>query len=269
MPRQSARLSMKARRDYRKMAGLRPVAKRVKNTLVKKVTAIINRKIETKYVAEQIQLAGYTIPGSITPDVDYHPMLPQVAQQTGQATSNVREGDSIEPIRANIRGHIWYDNLDTVVGNVVFVKLFFVTAKSVKLTTNFATDLPSGLLEEGGADPVPWVAAKQDLQAFYPVCKENYTVLKTMTFKLVKNGGLPIGNQPGHDTNIGRDRYSFSYSWTPPKLKYGNDNDTYPQNHAPLMLAVAYSPGYNYTTDSSLVGQVKMNWQVDMSYKDA
>lgn len=235
-------------------------------SLIKKV---LNRQLETKYVAEQSNLAGYTVSGSIVPNTDAHSCLPPVAQQGAVGSSNVREGDKIEPTRATISGHLWYDNLDTVVGNIVYVKLFFCTVKAQKSFPNVLTDAPNGMFEDGSADPVNWVAAKQDLQAFYPMCKENYTVIKTMTFKFAKNGGLPVGNQPGHDTNIGKDRYSFRYSWKPPTLKYAEDADTYPQNHAPIMYAVAYSPGYNYTTDASLVGQVKMNWQTSMTFKDA
>jgi len=230
---------------------------------------VLNRALETKYIAEQVQLAGYAIPGGINPTVDFHYLLPTCNQQTGAATSNTREGDQIEPIRARVSGHIWYDNLDTVVANYVFVKLFFVTAKSLKYLPNASTDLPNGLLENGSDDPIPWNAAGQDLNAFYPVNKENYTVLKTKTFKLVKNGGLPIGAQPGDMPNIGRDRYPFTFSWTPPKLKYALDAAKYPQNHAPIMFAVAYTPGYNYTTDASTVNQVKMNWNLEMYFKDA
>ena len=230
---------------------------------------MINNQLETKYVAQQVNLAGYTIPGHITPQNDFHYMLPPVVQATNVQSNNTREGDIIEPVRAKISGHLWYDNLDTVVGNIVFVKLFMVTAKAVKYLPNAVTDLPAGLLEAGLPDPVSWTAAAQDLQAFFPVCKENYTVLKTKTFKFVKNGGLPIGNNEGDVANIGKDRYSFSFSWTPPKLKYALDADTYPQNHAPVFFAVAYSPGYNYDTDASLVGQIKMNWAMEMSYKDA
>jgi len=197
-------------------------------------------------------------------------MLPSVNLQTTVASSNVREGDVIKPLRATIAGHIWYDNKDGATGNVVFVKLFFCTPKSIKAVGDLGGNLNNGLLESGAADPVPWVAATGGIQAFFPVCKENYTLLKTKTFQLVKNGGVPIGNAAGHMTNIGRDRYSFSYSWKPPTLKYQGDGDNFPTNHAPVMFAVAYSPGYNYATDPQLgVGLVKMNWQTSMSFKDA
>lgn len=241
---------------------------RGKKATVALVKQVLNRSLETKYVAQQVQLAGFAIPGKIDPPADYHFMLPEVTQQTGVASSNTREGDQIEPIKARISGHIWYDNVDNPVGNVVFVKLFFVTAKAIKDSADL-TSLPDGLLESGTADPAQWTAARGDLQAFFPLCKENYTVLKTKTFKLAKNGGLPIGNNTGHTTNIGHDRYAFSYSWTPPKLKYATDASTYPQNHAPIMFCVAYSPGYNYATDASLANTVKMNWNIDMFYKDA
>jgi len=239
-----------------------------KKAVTKLIKSVLNRELETKYSADQVQLAGYVIQGGITPAADNHIMLPAVPFQTGAASSFVREGDSIKPIQARIAGHIWYDNLDTVVGNVVFVKLFFVVSKQIK-DQSLLGNLPIGLLESGTADPVGWTASAQDLQAFYPVNKEQYTVMKTMTFKFVKNGGLPIGNQPGHDTNLNKDRYSFSYSWKPPTLKYATQAAVYPQNYAPIMFAVAYSPGYNYTTDASTVNQVKMNWQVSLSYKDA
>lgn len=272
MPRRSARLAAKPRRDYAAMSGKRPRrprAKRASKPLTALIKRVVNGQLETKYVAQQVNLAGYAIPGHINPLIDFHYMLPPVTQQTTAATSNTREGDVIKPLRATIKGHIWYDNNDTTVGNIVFVKLFFVTAKQLKYLPNASTDLPQGLLEAGLPDPVQWTAAAQDLQAFFPVCKENYTLLRTKTFKLVKNSGLPIGNSQQDSTNIGRDRYTFSFSWTPPKLKYAVDAHTYPQNHAPIMFAVAYSPGYNYDTDASLANQVKMNWAMDMSYKDA
>jgi len=232
------------------------------------VKRVLNRQLETKYVADR-STSDLDILGKIDPVSDYHIMLAPVNIQTTVASSNVREGDIIKPITANISGFIWYDNRDTAPGSIVFVKLFFCQSKTIKGVGDLGGNLPQGLLESGAADPVPWTAAAS-LQAYYPVCKENYTLLKTKTFKLVKNGGVPIGNAPGHMTNIGRDRYPFSYSWKPPTLKYQGDGDNFPSNHAPFFFAVAYSPGYNYATDPNLgVGTVKMNWQVSMSFKDA
>lgn len=255
----------------KRMLNLRPKRKlrlAPAKATTKLIKRVLNKQLETKYVAQQVQLAGFTIPGHITPTADYHTLLPDLVQQTTVAASNTREGDKVEPMRAKVSGHIWYDNLDTTVGNVVFVKLFFVTPKNIKSASQVA-GISDGLLESGTADPSSWTAARQDLQAFFPVCKENYTLLKTKTFKFVKNGGLPIGNQETHSTNIGKDRYSFSYSWKPPTLKYDTDASQQPSNHLPLMFCVAYSPGYNYDTDASLTGQVKMNWNIEMFYKDA
>jgi len=248
-------------------------APRGKKATVALVKNVLNRSLETKYVAEQPGnfVSGYTVPGNITPVGDYHFMLPQVLQQTTQATSNTREGDVIEPIRARISGHVFFAPQFENPGNlVVFVKLFFVTAKQVKHLPNAPTDLPSGLLEAGLPDPVPWQSTVGSLQQYYPVCKNNYTVLKTKVIKLSKNAGPAVGSATsGDSTNIGMDRVPFSYSWTPPKLKYAKDADTYPQNHAPIMFAVAYCPGFDYEANLFLHNSVRMNWQIDMSYKDA
>lgn len=266
-PRLPSGMFTKKRKPYTRKSMSRPAAK----ATTKLVKRVLRRELETKYTAEQVSLAGYTVKGKINPPVDAIRILPPVVIQTGNASSNVREGDMIEPIRARISGHIWYDNKETDVGNVIFVKLFFVSPKAQKSYqgTTSLTTLADGFLEAGAANPAQWTAALGDLQAFYPICKENYTLLKTKTFKFTKNGGLPIGNQVTHSTNIGKDRYPFSFSWKPPKLKYAHESDTYPQNHAPLMFAVAYSPGYNYDTDASLTGQILMNWQLSISFKDA
>lgn len=258
----------KASSSRRRMGRVGSKRKTTSQPLVATIQRVLSRSLETKYVAKQNNLSGYTVLGKCEPHLDAISLLTEVAQQSGTGGTNTRVGDQIEPTRASIKGHIWLDNIDADVGSVIFVKLFFVTAKAVKTVDNKAL-LPDGFLEDGGFDPASWTAARQDLQAFYPIATKNYTLLKSKTFKFVKNGGLPIGNQPGDGTNIGKDRYTFSYSWTPPTLKYGDNADTFPTNHAPFMFAVAYSPGYNYSTDSSLVGRIKMNWNTDMFFKDA
>ena len=260
-------LTNKQRRQALKRSGV-PVKRTTE--LIKRV---LNRNIETKYVAEQPgnYVNGNTIDGDITPIANYHAMLPQVTQQTTQATSNTREGDSISPIRATVSGHVFFAPAFENPGNlVVYVKLFFVTAKQVRFLPNAVTDLPTGLLEAGLPDPVPWQSAQGSLQQYFPVCRDNYTVLKTKVIKLSKNDGFPIGaGAGGQTTNIGMDRVPFSFSWRPPKLKYGKDADVYPQNHAPVMFAVAYCPGKDYNADLFLHNSVRWNWQMSMSYKDA
>jgi len=250
--------------QFRKGPTRRKVPKKSMVNVIKKV---LNNELETKYVAVQGQPQAML--GHINPPVDYHFMIPRVDQQTTVASSNVREGDKIKPIRASVQGHIWYDNLDVSTGNIIFVKLFFLLPKGLKNYNDFPGTLADGFLEAGTADPAQWTAANGALQAYYPICKENYTLMKTKTFKFTKNGGLPIGNAAGHDTNIGMDRVPFSFSWKPPVLKYAKDNDDLPSNYAPVMFAVAYSPGYNYDTDPNLAGQLQWSWQLSMSFKDA
>lgn len=259
----------KARRT-RKAKKTAKVTKPLQNAIKK----VLYRQLETKYVAEQVQLSGYVIPADITPNIDFHTMLPKLSIQGATATNNQREGDTVMPIRARIAGHVWLDQ-SPAVAKIIYVKLYMVTPKAVKSnqtigTTNPNSNLPDGLLDDGTQDPVKWFATGQDLQSFYPVNKENYTVMKVFNFKFANNGGGPIGQAVGASTNTGcSDRYSFTHSWTPPKLKYALDADKYPTNHNPIFFAVIYSPGFNCGTDASLTGAVKMNWNLDMSYKDA
>jgi len=240
-------------------------AKKATTRLIKQV---LNRALVTKYVATQ--QTPQTLLGHINPPVDYHFMLPQLNQQTLVASSNVREGDTVNPIRASVQGHIWFDNVDVATGTVVFVKLFFLLPKALKNYNDFPGTLADGLMEAGTADPAQWVSGvNANLQAYYPICKANYTLMKTKIVKLTKNGGLPIGNAPGHDTNIGMDRVPFSFSWKPPTLKYAKDSDDLPSNYAPVMFAVGYSPGFDFDANANLAGTVKWNWQLALSFKDA
>jgi len=263
----------KANRQMRKP---KPKTKRVRKATVKATTAIVkrvlNRELETKYVA--FQSPQFKIVGSINPQVSYYAITPPVAQQTGAASNNVREGNVIRPTSARIDVDIWFGNTDDSLTRVVFVKAFFVTAKSVKSlpTTVVPNTLPAGFLENGGPDPVQWVSSAQQLQNYYPVCKDNYTVLKTQVIKLCENQGNPVGGATAGDAPFpdGRsDRKHISYSWKPPALKYDLDADTFAGNHAPMMFLVAYSPGFDFDATPALSGSVQCQYQTKMSFKDA
>lgn len=231
------------------------------------IKKVVRGNLETKYVAEQNQLSGYLIPSVITPNVDYLTMLPKLPIQVGVASNNQREGDTVMPTSARISGHVWLSQSPSV-AKVVYVKIYMLQPKTIKDQVLNA-GLPNGLLMDGSDDPVSWAASAQDLQAFYPVCKENYTVMKIFNFKLTNNGGAPIGQAAGSFTNIGSDRYSFTHSWKPPTLKYALDADVYPTNHNPVFFPVIYSPGFNCGTDASLLNSVNMNWNLELYYKDA
>lgn len=268
-PRQprAARKPRAPRAPRKPRAARAPRARSALNTAIQRV---LNRNLETKYVAQQ---AGITAPlfvnGDITASIDYISICPLVAQQTGAAASNVRCGEQIKPLKATINVDFWFVNEATPVAKTVFVKAFFVSAKSVrKLDPTIVAPVPTGLLEDGSSDPVGWKGALGSLQRYYPVCKDNYTVHAIRTVKLVMNATDPIsGTTPYPDGQS--DRKSISFSWTPPTLKYNLEADQFPQNHAPMMFLVAYSPGFIYTTDASLVNTVQYAYHTSMSFKDA
>ena len=260
-----------AARPRRRTYGRRRVTSRVTTAVVKRV---LNRQLETKYVAANKGGLGIVVNASITPSIDAITILPDVQFQTGAATSNTREGDQIEPIKATLRGHIWFNPVPADIPNqeftkILFVKMFIVASKTIK-GSQFSGNLDNGLLENGGADPVTWVSSAVDFQAFYPVSKQNYTLLKTRTMKFVKNYGKTQGDTTaGSQPNIDMDRKTFGYSWKPPTLKYANDAQLQPSNHYPIMFLVAYSPGIDVGTTDWLNGALLYNFHTEMFYKDA
>jgi len=269
-PRRASGAFYKKRPQVRKpRTRARPPLRKTSVQLIKKV---LNSQLETKYVA--FQSPQFKIVGSINPTVAYYAITPPVAQQTGSATDNVREGNIIRPLSARVDVDIWFGNTDDSLTRVVFVKAFFVTSKSVKAlpTSVVPNTLPSGLLEDGTAAPVQWVSSAQALQNYYPVCRKNYTVLKTQVVKLCENQGNPVGGATAGDAPFpdGRsDRKHISYSWTPPTLKYDLDTDTFAGNHAPMMFLVAYSPGFDFDATPALSGSVQCQYQTKMTFKDA
>jgi len=263
----ATRKNRKASTRSNKTGKRRVPAKKATTALIK---TVLSRQLETKYVAEQLHGSdgGLSIPGNIVPTTNSHSLLPQVVLQGGAAVSNAREGDAIQPIRAHFNLNMWFNN-DDANCKIIFVKIFLLHIKSTKYFPLVITDAPDGMFENGTADPVNWVNTSQALQAYYPVCKDNYTVMKTKTFKFMKNYQVPLGGNGAPNLTTLTDRHSFSYSWKPPTLKYAKDLDTYPQNHAPVFYAVAYSPGFNVDGSDALSSAIKMEWQVSMSYKDA
>jgi len=255
----------------RKAASKRAPRRRPRKSQVSLIKRVLNNQLETKYVAYQSSIAGVYVHGSINPPADYLSILPPVSQQTTTGASNVREGDTIQPTRAKLSGHVYFAQAFEQLGNVVaFVKIFLVQPKRTKFYPTLGSNLPVGLLESGASDPVAWNSAGGSQQTYFPVCKENYTVMGTRTVKLSKNVGLPVGSSSTGDVpNFGMDRVPFSFSWKPPTLKYADDSDSFPQNHAPIMFAVAYCPGFDFDANQTLQNSVKINWTCDMYFKDA
>lgn len=273
------RRAVLARRRTRLSGAIARMAPRKKATtaLIKRV---LNRKLETKYVAQQIFVGGTPVKSQCTPAADAVTILPNVAIQTTNATNNVREGDEIQPIKATIRGHIWFNpRLDDIpnqeYSKILFVKMYIVQAKAVKTAGNVGS-LPAGFLMNGTANPVSWVSSAEDLQSFYPVAKQNYTLLKSQTFKFVKNLGKTVGDitttvGTASNPNFDVDRKVFSYTWKPPTLKYNVDTDLQPQNHFPMMFIVAYSPGYDLLNVANpyLDKALLYDFNTEMYFKDA
>jgi len=252
-----------------------------KKATTRLIKQVLNRQLETKYTAQQLGNNGtggpsFTVNWQCSPNTDAYRVIPQVLQQTTPASSNVREGDEIKPTMLRVSGHVWLGGERSVPSLDIYVKMWILTAKETKTyapqTGAFPNNFPGGFLENGGANPVDWQAPAQDLQAFFPISKDNYTLLKTKTFRLVKNPGSTIGGTTGdsNDPNIGRDRLKFSFKLnTPQILKYNTDADVYPTNYAPIILITYYTPGVDISSQIALQGMVFWNYNTEMYFKDA
>lgn len=249
----------------------RATTRRAPKATTRLIKQVLNRQLETKYVAQNIAPGGATVKGFCAPNVDALTIVPDVSFQTGAAQSNQREGDQIEPVRATIRGHLWWNPLaeNQAASRIIFVKMFILQSKTIKASYAKGA-LDGGWLEDGTANPVQWLSPTLDFNAFYPVAKQNYRVLKTQTFKLVKNVGNCIADSTaGNSPNIDVDRKTFSYSWKPPTLKYGDELKTQPNNHYPFMVLVAYAPGLDVESIAELKQSVLYDYHTEMYYKDA
>lgn len=236
------------------------------------IKRVLNRSLETKYVASQINSGGATVKSGCIPALDAITILPPVNFQAvgTPAASNLREGDSIQPLRASIKGHIWFNpDENQTSAKILMVKMFIVHSKTIK-GVQFKSNLDAGWLENGTGDPVSWVSSALDFQAFYPVAKQNYTLLKTRTFRFVKNVGECIADvTEGNAPNIGMDRKTFSYSWKPPTLKYASEAQNQPSNHFPMMFLVCYAPGLDVSGIVELEKSLLYDFNTEMYYKDA
>ena len=263
---------------YKKRPGV--TNPRTKRTVLKPATTalvkrVLRNQLETKYVASN---GTFAPKGNFVPNANNIIMLPPVYQQTVVASTNVREGDIIQPTKFTMSGFCRFNSAYNFGTNFpalsVYIKLFWVTPKDIK--DSFLTpNLTPGFLENGTPDPVQWTSGVySSLNTYLPVSKNLYTVLKTKTIKLVKNQGAPVSNPAAPVTSdtpnvaYNGDCIPWSMSMTVPRLKYMLDASFQPSNFCPLMFAVAYIPGVDFDA-AALGGSLAVDYQSQLWFKDA
>jgi len=277
MPRRSARLAAKPRVNYRAMAGglaprrRRPAGRKpARTTFAKKVLAIVNRKEETKYVANNILTPAVAVPAAQTTPANFARIMPLLTQGVGDFQ---RVGDKINPTRASTYWTIYPAettlNLYDITINLVVVKV-----KGAGTDVAVAAVPGADFLRVGDGTNVdpnnPNQEAMLTLVNRYPVNTERYTVLKHFRRRFCKgpnsiNGAVgAAGNNAPPTGGPAMPLAVFKYSWKPPALKYDNGAATLPTNHYPTYLIWATA-----NDSSAYVGNVKFAVRSEMYFKDS
>jgi len=233
-----------------------------KSAFAKRVLAVVNRKEETKYIANGLDLfeplATITIPGGLSS------MIPILAQGV---QSNQRIGQKI----ANAHGRVDFTfflnpgtSSDNTASQDVKIRVYELKSKSVKNYALVSSLEANTLLDQGNQSTVDWGTTLNTLQyAQMPLSKEDWVGHFT-TVHLRRNFGLANGGTESSVLTYGQIGGSCSLTWKHSgNIVYNDANDQYPSNFAPLYAMVAYN-----ADGSKYNGQVQVYIRRHMWYKD-
>lgn len=236
----------------------------------KKVMAVVNRKDETKYVAENITAVPVIVPATQVTPLNLARMFPLMTQ--GDA-NNQRIADQVQPIKAR---SFWTFYLNGSVPDLFDVTLnlciVYVKGASTDVAVN-AVQAGQFLKVGDGTNTDPTSINSIDMLTkinHYPVNKDQYTLKKWFKKRFCKgasdiNGpvGLPTNNTP--PTAGAHPSLTLQYTWKPPTLKYNDGAQTLPRNHYPVYLVWATpNDGTN-----PLIPLLSFNLRSELMFKDA
>lgn len=249
---------------------VKKAVRRARNTAFsKKVMKVVNRKQETKYVAENITIvpggpASFQVPSFQTTPANLSRMIPNLTQGVGE---HQRIGDVVQPTRCT---GIWTLYLGLTDVFDVTLNILIVTVKGASQQAALP-NLPVGQLLKVGdgtnTDPVGFTPIEfLTLVNNYKVNSDQYTQLKWIKRRFAKGPGAINLAAPGTlgPPVAGQGPAVIKYTWKPPKLKYGDAADVLPSNHYPCYLIWATA-----NDGSALTGGLSFNYRSELSYKDA
>jgi len=285
MPRRSARLASKPRRDYAAMAGRKPsrrprVAK-VSAPLTRAIQRVVDRNIETKFaISSLVNAQVYNtirtkfVPAGSVGTQYVRACIPAIAN-SGTASNDLM---GAKCKISSLKTYLHFDLGSTSnVSTDVMVKVFFLQSRNAKNYTVANVGLPgNNLLRTGNATEEDWIAGSSIDSRYYnqlPLNKLSWTG-SSKTFRLSKNGGTTNGTAAGSVPVLsgGIGSLDMTYDWKVggKVLKYDEgDGSGYPENFLPLIAIVAWYP------DGTTVGQqdtampVFVTQSNHLYYKDA
>lgn len=262
--------SSKGGRSAPKAVVRKAVRKAQNSMFAKKVLKVVNRRQETKYVAETPTIvpggpAFTQIPsGQITPG-NLQRMIPNLTQGVDE---HQRIGDSVAPSRCRAMWTVFLSDFTTDVIDVT-LNIVIVTVKGSSNQPALANTPVGQFLRKGdgtNTDPSGFTPIQMLTEVNrYPVNDDTYTVKKWIKRRFCKGAGPVQGVGAGNTSpTAGQGAMVISHSWKPPKLHYSNNADTQPINHYPVYLIWATS-----NNATALTGDLAYNLRTEMYYKDA
>jgi len=269
----------KSGRQTRRTTGLR--ANAPSTALTKAVTTIVNRKSETKYVAEQI-LDAWSAPSipsvyvnfnsNIQTLADWYRCMPLVA--SGEQ-SNERVGSKITPTSVKVHLNFKFDptNLDANARDITVV-VYCGHPKSVSAysATTANSVWPAGTatntyLDEGNNTETYFSGTLTD--AIKKIATDNFTLKAKRMIRLYKPAGTQNTNSGLTSVTSAPQCYNKSTTITfknPSTLRYTNSAASLPNN-----FAHCFAVGYYYndgTRPDVGGGLLKVSARLEMFYKD-
>lgn len=239
----------------------------------KKVEKVLNRKLETKYVAENITSAppapaSTQIPSNQVTPANLQRMLPVIAQGLQE---DQRVGDLIAPTKACGYWTLFLNDFTTGIVDVT-VNIVVVMVKGASSQVAVAGTAGGDFLKTGGGgntDPNGFTPVQFLTEVNrYHVNSDQYTLKKWIRKRICKGAGPVQGPLTGGVTNssptAGQGAMVVKYTWKPPKMKYNAAGDTLPTNHYPVYMIWATS-----NNATALTGDVAYNYRSELYFKDA
>jgi hypothetical protein len=246
----------KSKRSKKPVARLAPAVRRA-------VAQVVNKKLETKYVAANL-FENLAFNGTITTTGDMYAMIPPMSQGIDDYQ---RIGDKVTPTRMRTDFSFYWNSLDSYARDVT-VHLFCLRSKQVK-DVNFYTSVPiANMLDGGNGGGQSFNGTIQS--AFLPVYSKLFTVVAHRKFKLQKGVGTVDNSIPANSivSPTTHTQHNVSVSVKVPKLTYASSSTLTPDNDFPFFV-IGFVPNGSRTPYSTTETILYVNARSHMWYKDA
>lgn len=241
------------------------------------VTTVIKRSQETKYVSDALfnnsssptQLATFVgFNGPIASTSEMYACIPRLSQGVGD---HQRIGNQIRPTSLRVKGIVSLQSNSRDSSHAV-VDIYFCTSKVIKSELRSASVLINKLLNLGDGNNTDYDGTT--LKAEMPINTSEFTLLKHKRIILQKSADSPnsYADISTAAVSVASQPYAkhFDVKIPMPKtLTYQTDANTTPSTYYPFMVI-----GWNFGDNNggsypALPGQVNVQAQSFMYYKDA